>query len=634
MKKIFIAMLSCAAVFGAMSITSMAKEIQVSVGDNLQTAVDNAEAGDTLRLAAGEYSGNIIINEALTIEGPAEGEAVIKYQPVTDTSGLVNSGYYPVISATAPLTMNGNIIVAGPVGASTDYDYLHQYITGVLSENNLNLNGITFKDIRHDPISGMQCGLPIVANGNETTEVNIINCEIVDFQKQAIRIQTPNAKVTISNNTITGVGDTDVTAQNGIVIWSCGADSVVSGNQISDMRYTLDSATSTGIMSCNGAAFKASDNTLTNIESPIGYYNSDEDDITKENNTIIDGSNVAFIGGTGYPTIAAAIEAAVINDIVEVVAGTYDEDITIDKAITLKGSEDAVFSGVITVNAAEAVLEGINLHYEGDNLTYGNVIIAADGVTVRDCDFYGYYTGDSEAIGQSFGLVRVNENKNIIFDGCTFQTNTFGIFVAMKSGEIKNCTFKPLESGDTRKSLAINYNGMEDVKIMDNTFYGMRILTNKAEFSRNSFIGFTSPVVIWNDDIIDLSGSYWGIDNPDLTTLLGTELKADSYYTDSELTNLVHMKDMTQVQFGGTLEGAEISPDGMTLSQGDEIVTAWKGEVEGGVNGDITVTATSGEDTAKTTLTAPSVEGNALFYVLVNAQPDGMVFTYSNTSAE
>lgn len=49
MKKIFIAMLSCAAVFGAMSITSMAKEIQVSVGDNLQTAVDNAEAGDTLR---------------------------------------------------------------------------------------------------------------------------------------------------------------------------------------------------------------------------------------------------------------------------------------------------------------------------------------------------------------------------------------------------------------------------------------------------------------------------------------------------------------------------------------------------------------------------------------------------------
>lgn len=598
---------------------------------------------DTLRLAAGEYSGNIIINEALTIEGPAEGEAVIKYQPVTDTSGLVNSGYYPVISATAPLTMNGNIIVAGPVGASTDYDYLHQYITGVLSENNLNLNGITFKDIRHDPISGMQCGLPIVANGNETTEVNIINCEIVDFQKQAIRIQTPNAKVTISNNTITGVGDTDVTAQNGIVIWSCGADSIVSGNQISDMRYTLDSATSTGIMSCNGAAFKASDNTLTNIESPIGYYNSDEDDITKENNTIIDGSNVAFIGGTGYPTIAAAIEAAVINDIVEVVAGTYDEDITIDKAITLKGSEDAVFSGVISANAEGVVLDDINMDFEGTNSEaagnlYGQIMINANNVQLKNCNIYAYYTEGSANVGGALGVIHTNYNTDIVMDNCVIQTNTMGIFPAMTSGEIKNCTFKPLDEGDTRVSLAIN--GVSNTTISGNTFYGMRILPSGGiTVEDNKFIDFSgSPFYMsyYNEaEPINISDNYWG-ENPDFTKILGTsgKLVIDTYYVDSDLTVTANVDNMTQVTFGGTLEGAEISPDGMTLSQGDEVVTAWKGEVEGGVNGDITVTATSGEDTAKTTLTAPSVEGNALFYVLVNAQPDGMVFTYSNTSAE
>ena len=309
----------------------------------------------------------------------------------------------------------------------------------------------------------------------------------------------------------------------------------------------------------------------------------------------------------------------------------------------MKGSEDAVFSGVISANAEGVVLDDINMDFEGTNSEaagnlYGQIMINANNVQLKNCNIYAYYTEGSANVGGALGVIHTNYNTDIVMDNCVIQTNTMGIFPAMTSGEIKNCTFKPLDEGDTRVSLAIN--GVSNTTISGNTFYGMRILPSGGiTVEDNKFIDFSgSPFYMsyYNEaEPINISDNYWG-ENPDFTKILGTsgKLVIDTYYVDSDLTVTANVDNMTQVTFGGTLEGAEISPDGMTLSQGDEVVTAWKGEVEGGVNGDITVTATSGEDTAKTTLTAPSVEGNALFYVLVNAQPDGMVFTYSNTSAE
>ncbi len=51
--------------------------IQVAAGSDLQAAINGASEGDTLQLATGDYSGNIVVDRSLTLEGPEDRSANI-----------------------------------------------------------------------------------------------------------------------------------------------------------------------------------------------------------------------------------------------------------------------------------------------------------------------------------------------------------------------------------------------------------------------------------------------------------------------------------------------------------------------------------------------------------------------------
>ncbi|WP_369582984.1 nitrous oxide reductase family maturation protein NosD, partial [Kingella oralis] len=61
-----------------LAASAQAAVIPVSAGADLQTAIDQAQAGDTLRLASGGYAGKIVINKPLTLEGGDKRDAVIQ----------------------------------------------------------------------------------------------------------------------------------------------------------------------------------------------------------------------------------------------------------------------------------------------------------------------------------------------------------------------------------------------------------------------------------------------------------------------------------------------------------------------------------------------------------------------------
>ncbi|MFT0531258.1 nitrous oxide reductase family maturation protein NosD [Castellaniella hirudinis] len=51
--------------------------LDIAAGASLQAAVRAAAPGDTLRLAAGDYPGNVVIDKPLTLEGPPDHSAII-----------------------------------------------------------------------------------------------------------------------------------------------------------------------------------------------------------------------------------------------------------------------------------------------------------------------------------------------------------------------------------------------------------------------------------------------------------------------------------------------------------------------------------------------------------------------------
>src|SRR5690606_4384052 len=51
--------------------------IEVAAGSDLQAAIEAASDGDVLRLASGDYRGNIVVDRPLTLEGPEDRSATI-----------------------------------------------------------------------------------------------------------------------------------------------------------------------------------------------------------------------------------------------------------------------------------------------------------------------------------------------------------------------------------------------------------------------------------------------------------------------------------------------------------------------------------------------------------------------------
>lgn len=203
---------------------------------------------------------------------------------------------------------------------------------------------------------------------------------------------------------------------------------------------------------------------------------------------------VAFIGTTGYETVAGAITAAQANDTITLV-DNVTEDVTIGKNITLDGN-DKTYTGTMTLSSAiTATIENVNFvngwitkdtkstkgNYTIKNCTfdgegardYSLRFKGAASITVENCDVKDYK--------YSFLYVSAGTNivsvKDVTVDGCA----NYGIYFA--SG-VNDATIEGLTVKNSIAGLVINNEANRALTLKDCTFESVEAAVKHSKATR------------------------------------------------------------------------------------------------------------------------------------------------------
>jgi Ca2+-binding RTX toxin-like protein len=230
----------------------------------IQAAINAAQNGDTILIANGTYQEQLNINglNNLKLVGESEAGVIIK-APAGALASFSNSPYsgnpltavITVENATGvtlnKLTVDGNSRGNNAVGGGNYVGILYNLATGTIDHT-------TTTNITNNPPDGVQRGLGILVYDNPETPVgsiSITNNHVDHFQKNGITVF--GANVTITGNVVTGSGEIDYIAQNGIQVGD-GATGTISGNTVTGIGYqpaTPDQWDAAGILTLGDSSF-------------------------------------------------------------------------------------------------------------------------------------------------------------------------------------------------------------------------------------------------------------------------------------------------------------------------------------------------------------------------------------------
>ncbi|MFH2040698.1 MAG: right-handed parallel beta-helix repeat-containing protein, partial [Chloroflexota bacterium] len=204
----------------------------------IQKAVAEVADGGTVYVAAGTYTEQVTVNKSIGLFGDGAGSSIIA-APATlpassnQTSAIVRFDGAGVTSEFTGFTVTG----PGPAACGS-------IAAGILVSGGANayIHDNTVADVRDSTFSGCQNGIAIQVGRNAWTTTGTATIEnniVTGYQKGGIVVDNAGSSATITGNTVTGAGTTDVTAQNGIQI-SRGANATLTGNTVSGNSFHLD----------------------------------------------------------------------------------------------------------------------------------------------------------------------------------------------------------------------------------------------------------------------------------------------------------------------------------------------------------------------------------------------------------
>jgi len=242
----------CLAFVVLIALSGQAFSSTVAVGNctklvqfaTIQLAVNAVPSGSTVKVCPGTYAEQVTIaNKNLTLIGVGPTASTV----TVPASGLVTNGVTDIFgfpTAAQIFVQNATVTISHMAvdGANDQLTGCGVDAVGIYFKNAAGV--ITDNAVRNvllpPGLQGCQDGLAINVESSTATAVTISNNSVRNYDKNGITASGPSGpngpKVTITGNTVVGLGATTVIAQNGIQI-GYGASGSIQNNYVADDIY-------------------------------------------------------------------------------------------------------------------------------------------------------------------------------------------------------------------------------------------------------------------------------------------------------------------------------------------------------------------------------------------------------------
>jgi hypothetical protein len=432
-------------------------------GMKIQEALAKSTSGDKIYIGAGTFieDGQIVIDKDISIIGDNKNRTTIK--PNNDTGSSGDSRGWILVEDGKEFNLK-RVTLDGE--GKKVYQAIRSYGSGMINNN-------IIKNIKHSQYTGV--GIVVMGNYNMT----IKNNRLENIERIGVMAFGPGVTNTkIVKNTYIGKGPGDYLDY--AVEVGGGARSVIKDNDFSRCGSSTTAWESAAIMITDlygpGTEAVIEDNHLHDNARGlhIGYGDTDNSTVSTLNNTFENNNYQIFVSSgnidlehalqnnyfdravvvrenpikvpTIYSSIQDAIDSAVDGDIVQVLAGEYNEDLIIDiDNITIIGpntgipgyaderNPEALINGQILFRADGITFDGFRVNYDGthapidigtvDSPTVINNIVNGPNNSRGGIQSWGGATSGDITIGDNYvtdgpiGIYSGSHEPNIVITG-------------------------------------------------------------------------------------------------------------------------------------------------------------------------------------------------------------------------
>ncbi|MBK7672613.1 MAG: hypothetical protein IPJ24_14695 [bacterium] len=252
----------------------------------IQAAVDAANPGDDITVAAGHYVEQVHIDvDGLSITGAGVGLTFIDSPVVLPLSFTTSYVQKPIVFVDhadgvdiADLTIDG----LGRGNSNNRFSGVSYWNSGG------SLTNVNCLNVMDTPFSGTQHGVGVYTTVTDATPHTFTMTDVLvdDFQKTGVVMTGSGLTAHLTGVTTVGQGPTSITAQNGIQV-SGNALVFATGCDVSGVHYTPASVTATGLLVYGPATAHFDDCTVLTSQTGVYFIDADGsfDDSTVANPT-------------------------------------------------------------------------------------------------------------------------------------------------------------------------------------------------------------------------------------------------------------------------------------------------------------------------------------------------------------